>query len=715
MRKALFSGGVSRRAILLGVGASAIAGCGVVEQKNKEVLSESLGLSISSPNDQIALKFSLVEGRPSYSVSFNGREVVSASTLGLKLKSGLDFSQGLTVRRVVENLINASWEQPWGEQRIVDDQCRELQVYCTSSGREFLTLCFRVYDDAVAFRYLVEGGGGEQAIVVDELSEFALNGEWDSWSIEANKDKSYELIYEEKSSSMLEHIHTPVCFKNSENVHMAIHEACISQYPTMTLKENSGRLKCDLVAWSDGDLVKTNFPFRSPWRVVLIAETAGKLYDSRTILNLNEPSRLGGSDWIQPTKYVGIWWEFHRGLSTWGSGDKHGANTENMIQHIDFAAKNNIGAVLVEGWNVGWDGNWLENRTQFSYTESYSDFDLERVSAYAKEKGVGIMLQNETAGGIPNYDAQMDEAFAKYKSLGTKGIKTGCVAFGRDVDRIDDKGEIHKELHGGQYMVEFMHRLLEKAAANQLVVNMHEPVLTGGLRRTYPNLVAQEAARGQEYNAWDTEGGNPPNHVAVLPFTRLLDGPMDYTPGIMDLLFENSTPQKAASASIFENESDEDLVVSDQVNRINHTLAKELSLYVVLYSPIQMAADLLQNYENQPAFKFIKDVAVDWDETKTLAAEIGRYIIVARKTRGKDEYFLGGLTDESPRKFSIKLDFLKKGEHYLAEIYEDGQHAHWETNPFSMEISQRKVSANETLEISMVQGGGVAIRFSRVS
>jgi alpha-glucosidase len=382
-------------------------------------------------------------------------------------------------------------------------------------------------------------------------------------------------------------------------------------------------------------------------------------------------------------KYVGIWWGMHIGAMTWSSGPKHGATTANAKRYIDFAAANGFGGVLVEGWNVGWDGDWIANRDAFSFTQAYPDYDLAEVARYAKQKGVRLIVHNETSGGIQNYERQIDSAFTLYQSLGLDAIKSGYVT--------DLTGEGHS--HYSQFMVRHYRRVIEAAAQHGIMLDVHEPMHDTGERRTYPNMMSREGARGQEYNAWSGDGGNPPEHETILFFTRLLDGPMDFTPGIFDLLERSSGHAH-----------------QPEEPRVRTTLAKQLALYVVLYSPLQMAADLPENYEGQPAFQFIRDVAVDWDTTRVLDGRIGDYVVVARRERGGQTWFLGAITDEAARTLTVPLSFLTPGRRYVAEIYADGPNASWRDNPFPVTITRRPVTSATRLRLVLAPGGGQAIR-----
>jgi alpha-glucosidase len=499
------------------------------------------------------------------------------------------------------------------------------------------------------------------------------------------------MLYSNSPVSVIDSVQTPLTMQTRSGTFLVIHEANLVDYARMNLR--GGRMEnrtlhAALAPWADGSKVKGHTPFVTPWRTIQIADRAGDLSPAVLGLNLNPPNVLPSTDWIKPMKYVGIWWGMHVGTMTWASGPKHGATTANTKRYIDFAAANGIGGVLVEGWNIGWDGDWIANRNAFSFTQPYPDYDLKGLAAYAKQKGVKLIAHNETSGGIENYERQMDSAFALYHSLGIDAIKTGYVT--------DTVGGGHS--HHGQFMVRHYRKVIETAAKYGIMLDVHEPIHDTGERRTYPNMMSREGARGQEYNAWGAEGGNPPEHETNLFFTRMLAGPMDFTPGIFDILIERGTGRP--------RRPDEP--------RIRTTLAKQLALYIVLYSPLQMAADLPENYEHQPAFQFIRDVAVDWDTTRVIDGRIGDYVIVARKERDKPNWFIGAITDEEGRTFDVPLSFLTKGQSYIAEIYADGRNANWLTNPLPVAISRRTVTSTSRLHLVLAPGGGQAIRIRLV-
>jgi alpha-glucosidase len=468
---------------------------------------------------------------------------------------------------------------------------------------------------------------------------------------------------------------------------VVIHEADLVDYPRMFLAghgmENNS-LRAALAPMADGVKARGRTPFQTPWRTIQIASGVKELAPSLLGLKLNPPSAIANTSWIKPMKYVGIWWGMHMNIWTWSSGPKHGATTENTKRYIDFAAKNGFGGVLVEGWNLGWDGDWIANRNAFSFTKPYPDYDLPGVAAYAKQKGVKLIVHNETSGGLANYERQLDSAYTLYKSLGVDAIKTGYVT--------DTMGGNHS--HYSQVAVRHHRKVIETAAKYGIMLDVHEPIHDTGERRTWPNMMSREGARGQEYNAWSSDGGNPPEHETILFFTRLLSGPMDFTPGIFDI-----QEIRGAGRPRRVDES-----------RVRTTLAKQLALYVVLYSPVQMAADLIENYEGQPAFKFIKDVAVDWDTTRVIEGKIGDYVVVARRERNAQSWYIGAITDEEGRTFDVPLAFLTPGKKYVAEIYADGPGANWATNPLPVAISSKPVDSTSRLRMVLAPGGGQAVR-----
>jgi alpha-glucosidase len=460
----------------------------------------------------------------------------------------------------------------------------------------------------------------------------------------------------------------------------------------MTLLKNQEKefsFKSNLVPWPDGIKVKTSAPMVSPWRTIQIADKATDLVASNLILNLNEPNKIEDTSWIQPMKYVGIWWGMHLGTHTWTLGERHGATTTAAKKYIDFAANNNISGVLVEGWNTGWE-NWGQKEA-FDFVTPYSDFNLKEIADYAKDKNINFIGHIETGGDAAYFEENLDKVFSMYHNLGIKAVKTGYAG------AIKTAGQFHH----GQFMVNHYRKVVETAAKYQIMVNAHEPIKPTGIRRTYPNMMTREGARGMEWNAWSA--GNPPDHYTIIPFTRGLVGPFDYTPGTFDILFNN------AKNRVKWNDLD------DGTSRVNTTLAKQLSLFVILYSPMQMASDLIENYENQSAFKFIKDFGVDWEISKVLNGKIGDYITIVRKEKNSDTWFLGSCTDENKRELEIELSFLDTDKKYRAEIYADGMDADWKTNPQAIEIYSEIVDAQTVLNLKLAAGGGQAIKFSPIN
>jgi len=654
-------------------------------------------LMVVSPDGQIEVRFFLHETQPRYSVTYRGREIILASRLGFTFRDQAPMDSGLVIADSQVFSRDETWTQPWGEMREVRDHHNELRVLLSQeeSGARKLMVVFRVFDDGFGFRYEFPSQPDLADFeIMDELTTFAIADNPVAWWIPAFQQYRYEYLYSANRLSELpvaapDGVHTPLTMRTDEGLHLSIHEAALYDYSSMTLLGGrNGVLEANLVPWSDGVKVRGSAPFKTPWRTVQIADDAGGLITSNLILNLNEPNVLGDVSWVQPGKYVGVWWGMIIGKWSWGSGPNHGATTANVRRTLDFAAANGFDSVLVEGWNIGWDGEWwTSGGAGYSFTTPYPDYDLRGMAAYAESLGVTIIGHNETAGGIANYESQMEEAFALYEELGINRIKTGYVAEGQGIPRYDEAGNLlGMEWHHGQYMVQHYQKVVETAARYHIMVNVHEPIKDTGIRRTYPNMVAREGARGQEYNAF---GGNPPDHVTVLPFTRMLAGPMDYTPGVLKMDF----PEYRTGT------------------RVSHTLAKELALYVVIYSPLQMAADLIDNYAGQPAFQFIKDVAVDWEETRVLNAFIGEYVTIIRKERDGDEWFMGSITNEAARNFEAALDFLDPGVTYVAEIYADGKGAHWETNPYALDVRKFLVDSETLLNLDLAPGGGQAVRF----
>jgi alpha-glucosidase len=650
-------------------------------------------INVSSPNGKIIVSIN-DDKIPSYSITLNGETAIADSRLGLRFKKATELGEGFSIKSSSQSTSDTTWQQPWGERKSIRDNHQELIITFAQQEHSF-NVRFRVFDDGVGFRYEVPKQKNLEGTIemTNELTEFAVNDAKNAtaWWIPSRGWNRYEYIYQTSDLVSIDRVHTPFTFKLANNTHISIHEAALVDYASMTLQQmRGGVLKADLTPWSDGTLVKKTANFKTPWRTIQISEDAVGLLNSDLILNLNEPNQLEDTSWIEPGKYVGIWWGMHVGENTWGRGEKHGATTSETKRYMDFAAKYGFDGVLVEGWNIGWDGDWYNNGDVFDFTKAYDDFNLKSVTEYGLAKGVRLIGHHETSGNVTNYRNQMDDAFALYQKHGVRQVKTGYVADGGKIKRIDENGIVRKEWHDGQFMVnEYLHNI-KQAAKYQISINTHEPIKDTGLRRTYPNWIAREGARGQEYNAWGSPP-NPPEHAAILPFTRMLSGPMDFTPGTFNMGYKG---------------------LGANTDRPQTTLAKQLALYVVLYSPIQMASDLPRHYEaNLAAFQFIRDVPTDWQESKAIAGEVGEYVAFARKERDGDDWFLGALTNEDARELTLSLDFLDKNKRYQAQIYRDGEKANWVDNPYDIIVEQKNVNATNKLTLPLATSGGFAIRF----
>jgi alpha-glucosidase len=650
-------------------------------------------LRVRSPDGRTEVSVAVYEGRLGYSIRRNGRNILLPSGLGFDFSGAPMLRDSLRISGLARNTVNTTWTQPWGEVARVRDHHNALKVSVeeNKAPRRRFDVEFRVFNDGVGFRYdFPEQPGMGTVTITDELTQFTMADDARAWWIPSNRarlDRS-EMLYSSSPVSVVDSVQTPLTMEMRDGrTFVVIHEANLVDFARMFLR--GGRMEnrtltAALAPHADGIKVRTRTPFVTPWRTIQLADRVEDLSPSVLGLNLNPPSVLSSTAWIKPTKYVGIWWGMHVNTMTWGSGAKHGATTENTKRYIDFAAANGFGGVLVEGWNIGWDGDWIANRNAFSFTQPYPDYDLPGLASYAKQKGVKLIAHNETSGGLENYERQIDSAFALYRSLGIDAIKTGYVT--------DTMGGGHS--HYSQNSVRHYRRVIEKAAQYNIMLDVHEPMHDTGERRTYPNMMTREGARGQEYNAWGAEGGNPPEHETILFFTRLLAGPMDFTPGIFDILIERGTGRPRRP----------------EESRVRTTLAKQLALYVVLYSPMHMAADLPENYAGKAAFQFIRDVAVDWDTTRVIRGKIGDYVVVARKARNSSDWFVGAITDEEGRTFDVPLSFLPAGRSYVAEIYADGPNAHWLDNPLPVSISRQTVTRASALRIRLAPGGGQAIR-----
>jgi len=650
----------------------------------------SAPVSVASPGKVLVVSLRVDnDGRPEYRIDRNQQAIVDWSRLGFILADAPKLERNFTVGEVTQRSFDDTWEQPWGERRYVRDHGTEMRATLRERSGRQLIVVFRVFDDGVGFRYeFPDQPQLKQVNIIDELTEFAIAQPATAWWIPGGEWNRDEYLYGKTPLAEVSVAHTPVTLKLADGVHVAIHEAAVVDYSTMWLRRVTGqRLKTLLWPSASGPKVTRTAPFSTPWRTLQIAADAPGVYMSDLILNLNEPNKLGDVSWVHPFKYVGIWWAMHLGTRTWASGPKHGATTAETKRYIDFAAANGFRGVLVEGWNKGWDGDWFARGDEFSFTEPYPDFDIVALAAYAKKKGVHLIGHHETAGNIANYEKQLGPALDLYQKLGIDAVKTGYVADAGGIQALEADGRIHFEWHDGQVMSNHHLLVVTEAAKRHISVDAHEPIKDTGLRRTYPNWVSREAARGMEYNAWG-DPVNPPEHECNLVFTRLLGGPMDFTPGVLTLRGSGG-------------------------RRIQSTIAKQLALYVVIYSPIQMAADRPENYAKFPKpFQFIRDVPVDWADTRVLNGEVGDYVTFARKDRNSDDWYLGSISDEQARTLTVPLGFLDHGRTYSATIYRDGADAGFEGNPASIEIETRAVTNKDTLTLKLAPGGGQAIRFA---
>lgn len=562
----------------------------------------------------------------------------------------------------------------------------ELKVHLKESKglQRTLNIVFRVFDDGLGFRYeFPEQNEMKELEIIDELTEFSFTKNDSAWSIPAYKGVYYEMLWTKDLLNKKDTVTTPVTIESSKGTYIVLHEANLTDYAKLNVYPVSGtsKLKADLTPWSTGVKVYTKAPFVTPWRTIVLADDLNQLANARVMLNLNEPSKIEDTSWIQLAKYIGVWWGMHMEKYTWSQGPKHGATTENVKSYIDFAASHNIKGVLVEGWNYGWDGDWVTHGDKFNFTKPYPDFDIQALTQYAAEKGVKIIGHHETGGSTVNYESQLDSAYSFYKQLGINAVKTGYV------NPLLDK----KEWHGSQYGVRHNRKVIETAARYQIMIDAHEPVMPTGLQRTYPNLMTQEGVRGQEYDAWSQDGGNPPSHTCIVPFTRGLAGPVDFTFGTFN--FDNP---------VYPN------------TRVQTTLAKQLALYVVIYSPFQMASDLPENYTNNPAFEFIRIVPVDWAKTIILDGKIGDYVVTARKDKHSDDWYVGAITNEKSRTLKLNFDFLKSGAKYEMNIYKDREDSDWKSNPYPVVIESSVVDKNTEYQLYLAPGGGAAIQLKQL-
>ena len=678
--------------------------------------------TVNSPDTNISVEFALSDsGVPMYLVTYKNKTVIDTSYMSFDFKDLPALKDNFKIVNSITGTADETWQMPWGEQIDVRNNYNELTVNLEEQNetKRKLNIHFKVYDDGLGFRYeFPEQENLKEVLITDENTQFNLTGDHKVWWIPGDWD-IYEHLYNETKFSEIDAlskqndpnlnatyipqnaVNTPVTMKTDDGLYLSFHEADLTNYAGMTLKIDHKNL--DMVSelvGSDrlGGKAKLTVPFNTPWRTIQIAEKAGDLIESKMTLNLNDANEIGDVSYFTPMKYVGIWWEMHIGKSTWdleGSQDmntfttgkvgtsRHGATTENAKKYIDFASQNGIKGLLVEGWNTGWD-KWINTDDRegvFDFMTPYSDYNFDEVMAYAKEKGVEVIMHHETSAAPRTYEKQMDVAYDFMKANGINSVKTGYVG------KIIPKGEYHH----GQWMVNHYHKVLVEAAKKKIAVNAHEPIKATGKRRTYPNAIAREGLRGQEFNAWAEDGGNPPNHLPTVAFTRMLAGPIDFTPGVFNIKFDDYKKD----------------------NQVNTTLAHQLALYVVIYSPIQMACDLPEHYmvdgKVHPAFQFITDVGVDWQKTKVIDGEVGDFVTIARQEKETGNWFVGGITDENERTETLVFNFLDEGRTYKATVYKDGPNAHWDNNPQDYTIEELELTKASTLDVKLASGGGFAI------
>lgn len=680
----------------------------------------SLAQTLTSPDGNLVMDFHLsADKTPVYSLKYKGKDVIKESKMGFQIRPSFDFSKNFRIVETKEDASDTTWNPVWGQNSVIRDNHKELFVALEQEGTGWLlNIRFRLFDDGLGFRYEFPVQKELRHFTInEEVTEFQLAGDHKAFWIPADYDTNEFQITTSKLSEVPQLIdkardealackspspnlavQTPLMLKSDDGLYINIHEAALVNYPAMHLNLDAQTflMSSHLTPDKNGTKGYIQTGSTSPWRTIIVSDDARNILASNLIVNLNEPCKLEDTSWIKPTKYVGVWWEyFTGGGSTWAYTDTqdivigktdytklkpnghHGANTAHVKEYIDFAAKNGFDAVLVEGWNEGWEDNYAYAKEFiYSFTKAYPDFDVKELQRYAASKGVKIIMHHETTSSVADYERQMHDAFRFMKENGYDAVKTGYV--GPIIPR--------SEHHDGQWMVNHYNRVAETAAQYHIMVNSHEAVRPTGMYRTYPNWIAQESARGTEFESFN---GIRPDHQTILPFTRLMGGPMDYTPGI----FEGDLS-----------------VYGSNKAKLGTTLVKQLALYVTMYSPLQMAADLYQNYEKYPdAFQFIKDVAVDWDNTYILEAEPGDYITIARKAKGKNEWYIGGITDENSREAVIDLSFLPAGKKYQATIYADGKTADWRTNPKEYVISTKKVTNKTQLKQRLAPSGGVAV------
>ena len=637
---------------------------------------------VSSPDGAVTVTVGVKNNQPYYTMNYHSKIIVLPSHLGFQIDNGnIGSHVKMTGKQYASK--DETWSQVWGEDELVRNHYNELTVSFQeqTGAKKKMDVQFRVFNDGIGFRYILpEKIKGEKYCVQEELTEIALAHDAKAWSIPSNHTEYFEGIYTCDLLSKKDTVCTPLTIAYEDSLFLAIHEAALKDYASVNLTprpaEKGVMLLTALTPWQSGVKVYVEGELKTPWRTITIGKTAGDLMTSRLMLNLNEPTQIKDTSWIEPGRYIGIWWSIHKKQNTWEMGPQHGATTENVKRYMDFAARHGFSGVLAEGWNPDWGQG-----EQVTYLKSYPDFDIDEVCRYAQQKGVRFIGHMESWGRASLIEQEMDEAFAWYQKLGIRVVKTGYVGHLMD----------GKELAKSQYGIRHYRKVIETAAKYQIMIDNHEPAMPTGIQRTWPNLMTQEGVRGQEYNAWDRRGGNPPSHTVTLPFTRGLAGPTDFTPAIFN--FSEIVPG----------------------THPHSTLAKQLGEFVVIYSPLQMAADAIENYEGQPALTFIESCPTTWSKTLVPSGEIGQYITVARRERGDGgRWFIGSITNETARQIELPLSFLDADTTYRAIIYEDAADADYETNPYAMTIRQTEVTRESILHLNLARSGGAAIMIEKV-
>ena len=636
---------------------------------------------VKSPNGQLNVVFVLDHGQISYFVKKNDKVILRKSRLGLILKDATPMADNFAVIRAYARTVDETWKAEWGEQHVIRNHYNETAIYLEEHEKpcRLLTLRFRVYDDGFAFRYEIPAQPEmKNMVLADELTEFSVDANSRSWSIPAYQPDRYEYDYvEHPVYSLTDSVHTPLTIQSPTGHYLSIHEAALYNYGAMTLKLNGASLKADITPLSDGMRAYVELPFSTPWRMVIVGNNALDLITSRIMLNLNDPPHDDFS-WVEPTKFLGIWWAMYVGEWTWAPGERHGATTEHAMQYIDSCKNLGIPGLLIEGWNDGWEGDWLENGVNNKYMVSTPDFDMQVVTDYARANGVELVGHHETVGFIDNYEEQLEGAYQYLRNYNVRYVKSGYAGSKMTING-------RREFHHSQLGVLHYQRALELAAKYHIMLDVHEPIKSTGIERTWPNLMTREGARGQEYEG----GALAPSHACYLPFTRLLAGGMDYTPGSLD--------------------------VGNFAKRIASTITRQLAYYVTIYSSMQMAADRPQIYEVQypDLFEFIRDVPLRWERTLPLLGEIGKYYVVARQVWDSDDWYIGGVTNEEGRRVDLYVDFLQPQTNYVATIYRDSEDAHYRDHQLGYVIEEKVIRNGDRVEMYIAPGGGFAMKIHK--